>query len=128
MQLPLSRHSEYNLSLEVHLSLSVDVPPETSGSAEGDGDGRKNELHWSFDLPPSSPPPSSSPVLTPQSDLPEGDEHEHGVLALDASSDIETLVTSEADLGGPDVAFFEQYFNTQPGARGASGCWRTGVR
>jgi hypothetical protein len=53
-------------------SSDIEVPPDTSYDEFSDdhlgSDRTEVQPHWSIGLPPSSPPPASSPSLTPQSD------------------------------------------------------------
>lgn len=69
---------------------SSDVEDPTSSSTDtiGPSSSSISTDHWSVGLPPSSPPPISSPILTPQSD-------DNDYAASDAYSDDLTMCLDE---------------------------------
>jgi hypothetical protein len=70
-------------------SSDVDVPPDTSFRDDDDDDDEESATpHWSIGLPPSSPPPSSSPILAPQADVHEQDVDHLAVLSSENDNGI----------------------------------------
>lgn len=79
LEMALEEDGEEFLSSSLPVASSdVDVPPDTSYDEYSDdqlgSEGTEVQPHWSVGLPPSSPPPASSPSLTPQSDLEDVEE------------------------------------------------------